>query len=224
MKKISFIIITTLVISAISTVSFLYFRQEPKSIASSSKNMKTVTSVFDWMRYSDIESLVEASDLIIIGEVKKPEKETVKIYPNDSRYTKEEMDKLEAYEICTLSDIKVKKVLKGNLEIDKTIELKDFGGVYEDVKYVDANNKKDLITGSKYRLLFLKDYTRNTPDAPYCVLNPYEAHIELMDVEFQNNEIDFAKAKVKSTDNKIFEDNLQVSKVIEVINECISKK
>lgn len=223
MKKFSLKLLITFAVLAISITSFTYLRGDTKSIASSTENIKKVTSIFDWMRYSDLESLVEAADLIIIGEVKKPYKETVKIYPNDTRFTKEEIDRLGAFEICTFSDIKVKKVLKGDVKLDEIIELKDFGGVYEGIKYEDANNKKDLKEGSKYRLLFLKDFTQNTPGAPYCTLNPYEAHIELSDVEFLNNEIDFTKAKVRSTDNKIFENNVEVSKVIEVINECTNK-
>lgn len=179
----------------------------------------------DWPSYSTEKALYTDSDIVIIGEVLETNVETVKEYmiPDVKKYTQQELDDLGLFNLYTLANVKVIKVIKGKLEKDQILQIGERYGTSDTTSTIFKGTKK-FEDGSKYRLLFLKDFTQSNPPGCIKTLNPSQADVEL-DIKFIEDEIDFKNSKIISKDG-VFESGSLLDNAIKDItvnNSDISK-
>lgn len=161
----------------------------------------------DWITYRDKGSIVKASDVVIKGKVIKindPIRIDSKIIIDDTMTedVKKDLESLESYDICTVSDIEITKVIKGDFEVGDVIKVQQPGGkyknevhVWEDVVYYKKNDE---------RVFFLEDIREEFgADTPFNELNPYQGSFKI--------------TKEKSRDSKgngLFKDEKEVEEFV----------
>ena len=128
-------------------------------------------------------------------------------YPD--RVTKEEKSKLEnsedGYYMCTVSEVEVLKVIKGDLKESEVIEIYQLGG--------SSKEKESIVDGIDYfkqgdnRIFFITDW-----DGRYTTVNPIQGDIKLVD----------KKAKVNKG-NKLFHDGIAEDELFKNIKSEVEK-
>jgi len=124
----------------------------------------------DYMYFTEIEDIIKASDVIVIGNVIKAKEVKhlmVDVTPNKAKEDKETTP-------YTLSTVQITEVIKGNVKVGDVITIKQLGDyirepestLYELDGYLKENNKE---------LMFLCEYD----DCPYSPINPGQGLIEV---------------------------------------------
>lgn len=165
----------------------------------------------DIITQPDITGLIDNSNIIVSGKVLKVDS-SVKVpinfdYPD--RVTKEERSKLEnsedGYYMCTVSEVEVLKVIKGDLKESEVIEIYQLGG--------SSKEKESIVDGIDYfkqgdnRIFFITDW-----DGRYTTVNPIQGDIKLVD----------KKAKVNKG-NKLFHDGIAEDELFKNIKSEVEK-
>ncbi|OPZ90748.1 MAG: hypothetical protein BWY74_02215 [Firmicutes bacterium ADurb.Bin419] len=224
MKKLVVIVSAVLIVSVFGIVYLGFSQKDNEEITDASINNieEQVTTFADWPQY-DLNSLSKKADIILVGEVLKTDDEYVKEYdiitelPNLSD---EEKEKRGAFIRVTGSDIKVLKVLKGNITEGQTVKIGQ-EWYKENNKYYIVDGVKRFNNGNKYRLLFLDDMSDEFPNALPKALNPYEADVTL-NLKFSNGSINLEKSKIKESDNSdVYDGCSSLKDVIEKIEDII---
>jgi len=173
---------------------------------------KTIICHADYPFYNSVDELGNRSSDIIKGKVLKSEVEKLDLRLNnnstnpklDPSYGSEPSTEEESMFVCTVYEVKVTDVIKGDLKKNDIIKVKEMGGlfegnnyVYDGVKYMEP--KKDYI-------LFLEGY--NNPDIPYSTLNPSQGFMEVLDGKIKIDE-----------NNHLFKNDMDEEAAIKLINE-----
>lgn len=165
--------------------------ESPKSTSVEKSGLPT--SYADYPSY-DENSLITEADTIIIGEVIKtndPEKINVKRGKNrDSKPT---------YFTYIVSDIKVHKVIKGNVKIGDIVKIKQ----------MENEEGLDYFQKASRSMFFLKGFPDNVP---YSTLNPFQGHIKIVNGKGQLHK-----------DNKLFKDGISEEELITMVEEIAKK-
>jgi hypothetical protein len=167
----------------ISAVSFITAcsSQNYNLPASKEPNAKKTTGAFpvqksssSYITYDNIESLVDAADLVIIGKTENKFEDSVPVSINKELQTKREVKLNESITVkdeegfirdsYTVTPVKVMKVLKGNTD-DKVLKVIQAGALIEEAgsskRTLDSEDFSPLVQKSKY-LLFLKQVDATT--------------------------------------------------------------
>ncbi|KJS19274.1 MAG: hypothetical protein VR72_19940 [Clostridiaceae bacterium BRH_c20a] len=163
MKKGRYILLTLLVMGLILT-QLVGCSSKKEAIKESGE---TVVHA-DYEMYGDIEKLVNNSDIIITGKVKKV---------NSAQEINVSLEKDNPlYHVYTVSEIVVEKVIKGNINPGDVVKVKQLGGEVKNIKYVEQNVK--YFSKNMKGMFFLKTYSN---DIPCSLLNPVQGDIEIID-------------------------------------------
>jgi len=163
----------------------------------------------DYPYYSDIDSLLKEADIIIVGDIVKSNK-AQKININADK-EKAKLNREEDLEIYTVSDVKIKEVIKGDLKEGNSIKIKELGdkdGIADSEIVKNGGYLKD----NTEHIFFLKSYENIIPGMPYSLLNPIQGRIGFVD----------DKAKVFS-DNTLFKDSANKIDVLKEIKDKVKK-
>lgn len=142
----------------------------------------------------DKDSILNESDIIVIGKVEKI-KGTMKLFPKillDESLSQEEKEiALSEVQqnpmIYTVSEIKVDKVLKGNLQEGEVIEVKQLGGKLNGREVIFED--EEIFEEGSTRVFFLKDYRDEIgEDMPFSTVNPIQGDIEIVNGKLKNKE------------------------------------
>lgn len=168
--------------------------------------------------FSDIKSLVDKSDLIVIGEFKKI-KEDIKIDRRDYYMlsdTEKKEDFTPIYSTYSVSDFKIEKIIKGSTDKKETIELLQ---ELENPTTInnDLKNVKKFKEGDKY-ILFLRYYDlaneqskKDFKTPKYFLVNPIQGKLEInKDAIVVNEKLNpiFRNTTPVETIEKMIKDNL----------------
>ncbi len=117
--------------------------------------------------FSSIDEMLDKSSLVVVGTVVGVEK------PQDININgAEDRDKNPIYRVYTVSNLKIDKLLKGDVAVGDIISIKQQGGE-TDKQIVETDGIKYLMVGDK-GLFFLETYLNGVP----CdMLNPYQASV-----------------------------------------------
>lgn len=177
-------------------------------------NEKVVYSA-DWKTYSDIAPLEEDSDLIITGDIisnDKTEKVYYEILTDDKMLARLDEGQKEALKVAKensfgvyrISEVKVIKVIKGNIKPGDIIKIGQLGGVDGKTEYEmkDVNYFKK----GEQNVFFLQEN-----DSFYMTLNPWQGHIKIdsgkVKADVRNslfndvNTVDELESKIKKSKN-----------------------
>jgi hypothetical protein len=167
----------------------------------------------DWPSYSSIQDLIDKCDAVIIGTVEAVNEEgksplKLEINEDTSAEEKERLhETVKSYEPVTVSNIKVDKVLKGQLTMGTTIYVNQLGGIDHGVNYKDERTVY-LNAGERYILFLSKTDTLDT----YSTINPHQGQICI------------ANGKTKKlVGNNLFNDNISEEEIAKLIEENMKK-
>ena len=200
MKKGRYLLLTLLVMGLILTQLVGCSTNKETNIKETIKQPGDVVVHADYEMYGDIENLVNNSDLIITGKVKK-------VNPAQEINVSLEKDN-PLYHVYTVSEIVVERVIKGNISPGDVVKVKQLGGEVKNIKYVEQNVKyfsKDMKS-----MFFLKTYSN---DIPCSLLNPVQCDIEIIDeiAKPHKNNILFENITEEELVNKV-KSKVEVSK------------
>lgn len=168
-------------ISSFTTIKFL-----------NSANNKVIVYA-DFPSYNTIGEIKNNSSDIIKGKILKSKVEKLDLAENidstdpklnPSYGAKEKPSKEDSMFICTVYEVKVIDVIKGNLKKNDIIKVKELGGSFEGKNYVLEGTK--YMGPQKDYILFLEGY--DNPDIPYSPLNPSQGSMEVSDKKIKVNE------------------------------------
>lgn len=122
----------------------------------------------DYPYYPDVESITNAADVIIVGEVLTArEVKNLMVDKTPNKTGKEATP-------YTLSTIKVVTVIKGNVNIGDVITLKQLGD-YKNKPEATLYEMNGYLAKDTEQLMFLREYE----DLPYSSVNPAQGIIEV---------------------------------------------
>ena len=124
----------------------------------------------DYPYYPDVQSITDAADVIIVGEVvtsKYTENLMVDMTPD--KESKEETP-------YTISTVKVTEVLKGNINVGDTITIKQLGN-YINQPEATLYEIDGYLKTAQNELMFLAEYE----NSPYSAVNPAQGMVEVID-------------------------------------------
>lgn len=180
---------------------------------SGSKDELTIYA--DWITYQDQESLVRNSEAILSGEIINVDN-SVKVpiqYVFPDKVTEEQKEAVlnsgAAYDLYTVSEVRVDKVIKGEFKEGDTIKVYQLGGENEKLQANEANTNY-YKKGNRY-LLFATRFSNDTADK-YKVLpiNAIQGEIQIIN----------GKTKVHK-DNRLFKSDLSEADLVKTIKEKI---
>jgi len=123
----------------------------------------------DFIGYSNIKDLTDSADAIVIGEV-------VNVNP-PILITHGKFDDGSPWEdVFTVSDVEVKKVLKGSLKPGQMIQVKQWGGEYQGTRYI-VDGESEFFSKNMRGIFFIQMYK----DVPASCLNPYQGFVKIVD-------------------------------------------
>lgn len=130
----------------------------------------------DYPYYPDVESITNAADVIIVGDVVTGGE--VKDLIVDTTPNKPDKTPIP----YTLSTVKVKEVVKGNVHVGDVLTIKQLGD-YKN-KPEEALHKIDgYLVKNTEQLMFLSEYN----DSPYSPMNPYQGAIQIKEGVLHSN-------------------------------------
>ncbi len=124
----------------------------------------------DYPYYPDVESITNASDVIIVGEVVSAR--NVKDIIVDTTIDKKDKDKTP----YTISTIKVNEVIKGNVKVGDIITVKQLGD-YKSKPEETLYKMDGYLKKGTTELMFLCGYE----NSPYSPVNPAQGVIDVKD-------------------------------------------
>ena len=192
--------ISILCLTGCSTKSETALNSESSSNKESVSNQNVTKIHFDYPVYNDVDTLSNDAKIIVTGSIIK-DSVTREININAG----ENRDKAPTNFIYTISELKVEKVLKGDVKVGDILEIKQAGGT--------DTNKTTLVEGAKYLrtddrgLFFLSE--KYVFDIPYDMINPDQGFVQ------------FDDGKTKNTDKKVFTDNLKEEDIISKVKQSV---
>lgn len=130
----------------------------------------------DYPYYPDVESITDAADVIIVGEVTKARE--VKNLMVDRTPNKSDKEATP----YTLSTIKVLRVIKGDLNIGDVITIKQLGD-YRNKPEATLHEMDGYLLKDTEQLMFLCEYE----NSPYSPVNPAQGIIEVRNGVLHSN-------------------------------------
>ncbi|TYQ16436.1 UNVERIFIED_CONTAM: hypothetical protein Cloal_2977 [Acetivibrio alkalicellulosi] len=195
--KNKFLKISTITVLLLAVISVIVYASsfskdsKPNDAYSSDEIKDTRISFATWWHYPDIQSLVDRADIIIVGEsigtddpIKVFDKLIIPDDANEDMLKHFEEVKDEFYRIVTNSNVKVHKVIKGNIDEGSLIKINQNGGIYEGTQYIVDGI--ELFEKNLNTVFFLQDNSHNEV-IPYCTLNPYDGHLYIKNGKTQPN-------------------------------------
>lgn len=171
--------------------------------------------------YNDIQSIYDASDVIVIGEIKKVNDPIIVDHRDYVMLgsTDKKEDLMEHYLKFVVSEVKIEKVLKGDVTNDKSIEIIQ-QVMYDNSSIADLKKVKTYKEKDRY-VLFLKYYDIESEQAKkdfktpkYFPVGMYQGQLEIVD----------DKVKIDKEKSFIFDnDTMSVEEIEEAISNCKSK-
>lgn len=154
--------------------------------------IQKVTISADYPVYENLETLTDRADTIIKGKIIDYKYSQINITQknqSDDEYLNpggEVDNSLQPYTIFT---VEIKKTYKGNINKKETIEIKEPGGIFGNIEYV--NEDSAMLKKGKNYVFFLETYS----DSPASLLNPIQAKYEYDDndnlIQDEKNKINF---------------------------------
>lgn len=130
----------------------------------------------DYPYYPDVESITNAADVIIVGEVVTAR--NVKNLMVDKTPNKSDKEAIP----YTLSTVKVTNVIKGNVNIGDVITIKQLGD-YKNKPEATLHEMDGYLMKQTEQLMFLCEYE----DTPYSPVNPAQGIVGVKDGVLHSN-------------------------------------
>ena len=124
----------------------------------------------DYPYYSDVQSITDAADVIIVGEV--IESGNVQDLMVDHTPGKEDKEPIK----YTLSTVKVTEVISGNVQVGDIITVKQIGD-HQNFQEATLNEIDGYLKDGQKALMFLAEYE----NSPYSAVNQTQGMVEVMD-------------------------------------------
>lgn len=160
----------------------------------------------DYPYYPDVESIADAADVIIVGEV---------VSAKDVQYLMVDKTLNKETTPYTISAIRVKNVIKGDVSVGGIISIKQLGD-YKNKPEETLYKMDGYLSKNTEQLMFLCEYK----DSPYSPVNPAQGIVEVKDgVLYSNNR--YALFGYSETGVKENADNLDTA--IETIKSCVAE-
>lgn len=147
----------------------------------------------EYRSFKDDKELLDKADVVVLGKVIKtyePKKINVNLDTNSESVES-------VYTVC---DLKVEKVIKGDIEVGQVVQIKQNGGLFENVEYI-YGRQEYLMENTDY-VVFLESYINFNPQMPYSLLNPTQGRKPAKDNAEKDKLInDLEKVKDNKTTN-----------------------
>lgn len=160
----------------------------------------------DYPYYPEVKDIVEASDVIIVGEVVTDK--NVQNFMVDKTPDKIEKDTTP----YTVSTVKISSVIKGNVNVGDTITIKQLGD-YKNMPEATLYEMDGYLKKNTEQLMFLCEYD----DSPYSPVNPAQGIVEVRDGYLYSNNryslFGYSESSQKSTD--------EIENVIKAIDKVV---
>jgi len=171
-------IITVSILSLITIFTItgtLLMRNPSKNLIASNKivNFGHYESFADYELFANLDSISNKARVVVIGkvvEVNKPQE--IKIGESFSPEKNESVDVTDVY---TVSDIKVEKVIKGDVKHGDIVSVKQRGGLYNGKNYTEKGAEY-LVEGDR-NVFFLEVYDK----VPASLMNPTQGKLKIKD-------------------------------------------
>lgn len=161
----------------------------------------------DYPYYPDVESITDAADIIIVGEVvSAKDVQNLMVDRTPDKENKETTP-------YTISAIRVKSVIKGDVSVGDIISIKQLGD-YKNKPEVTLYKMDGYLSKNTEQLMFLCEYE----DSPYSPVNPAQGIVEIKDeVLYSNNRYSLFGYSETATQKNV--DNLDMA--IETIKSVV---
>lgn len=124
----------------------------------------------DYPYYSDVQSITNAADVIIVGEViNSGDVQDIMVDQTPGKEDKEPIQ-------YTLSTVRVTEVISGNIQIGDIITIKQIGD-YEKLPEASLNEIDGYLKNGQSELMFLAEYE----SSPYSAVNQTQGMVEVLD-------------------------------------------
>lgn len=153
-----------LVVASFLVITVLGYKHINQNISNAPQDQ--IQFQADYEVYNDLETMIKNANLVVLGEVIKvnePKKMPFIDIPG----------KGPVYGVYTVSEIQVKKVIKGNVNPGDIVQVKQLGGNLGTETWVE-NESQLLSTGEKG--VFFLDET-----SPASLLNPSQGFVKIVD-------------------------------------------
>lgn len=124
----------------------------------------------DYPYYSDVQSITDAADVIIVGEViESGNVQDLMVDQTPGRENKEPIT-------YTLSTVRVTEVISGNVQVGDIITVKQIGD-HQNFPEATLNEIDGYLKDGQEALMFLAEYE----NSPYSAVNQAQGLVEVMD-------------------------------------------
>lgn len=124
----------------------------------------------DYPYYPDVQSMTDAADVIIVGEVMESGK--IQNLVTDQTPGKEDKEAIQ----YTLSTVKITEVISGNVQVGDIITVKQIGD-HEKFPESTLHEIDGYLKSGQEQLMFLAAYE----NSPYSAVNPGQGTVEVLD-------------------------------------------
>lgn len=215
MKNKKNITLSILVIAVIAAAAIIFINQRPVEVFSdiASESISQASSVntdipdnepskrittASYAYFKNSEELAAAADLIFIGRVVKVNA------PQELQIGDTTKD------IYTVSEFRVEKAIKGNINKDDLVKVKQIGGLYNGVQRIEK--EVEFFNEGEDRLLFLKTFDSDEYKykTPASLINPQQGSMLIVNGKTS-----------KSNDFQIIKDSVPEDSVVDAIKKAI---
>ncbi len=166
-----------------------------------SKSLNRLIASGSYMYYNNYEELDKRADIVLVGEVIKVN------VPEELRISRNNETS-----VYTVSEFRVDKAIKGNIKRGDIVEVKQYGGNYNGVDYLESEAGSNYFQLGERHLLFLASYEDFEWYCPCSLINPLQGNIII------------SNGKTKRTNNYQFiNDNVPEDTLVKAIKEKVDK-
>ncbi len=166
-----------------------------------SKSLNRLVASGSYMYYKNYEEVDKSADLVFVGEVIKVNApEELRISSNNQT------------SVYTVSEFRVDKAIKGNIKSGDIVKVKQYGGNYNGVDYVESEIGSGYYQLGERYMLFLASYEEAEWEVPCSPINPLQGGTKIIN------------GKTKRTNNYQFiNDNVPEDTLVKAIKEKADK-
>lgn len=157
--KVSCIILTLL----ISSFGIIGCSKNAQTVENKKTGVEKRYLNIDYRRFKDDKELLDRADVVVLGKV-------IKTYEPKKININQDQNSEPVENVYTVCDLKVEKVIKGDIEAGQVVQIKQNGGLFENVEYIYG--EQEYLKENMDYVVFLESYIKLNPQMPYSLLNP----------------------------------------------------
>ena len=166
-----------------------------------SKTLNRQIASGSYTYYNNYDELDSRANLVLVGEV-------IKVNPPEEL----QISSNNETQVFTVSQFRVDKAIKGNIKRGDIVEVKQYGGNYNGVDYLESEAGSNYFQLGERHLLFLESYEECEWYSPCSLINPLQGNIII------------SNGKTKRTNNYQFiNDSVPEDTLVKAIKEKVDK-